>query len=382
MYCNKCGAALPEGAVFCANCGNRIDVQTQADTMYSATQPAASAQPAMPVQAAAGLNDAEKAVKARKIVALVTAALACIAALSLVISLICSAASSDELVPALTYDSLLSTKGDYVTTDIRTITPVYERYMEKNGVKQYTTSYECFAINTNGEVVVCSVPATYYSSYLAQLEDNELSENSVTVYGDLVTVSSDFINALEEDYSDVIDVENIKTLNELKVLDSPRTESSNMESAIAFFAVMLIVMLILMVISFKKYKYANNKCNDYGDYVAIAKQTKANAVYKDAYISVSPDYIVSNYKDVNLVATADILNIYEYIHRTNFVVDKVSMIVINKYNERTEFSYDKKMKDKIPLIIATISPLCPNAVFGHTSQAAEHIAAHQQSRKK
>ena len=50
MNCPTCGAALPDGAVFCTNCGARIDAQQSVQQSAQPAQPAQPVRNAQPVQ--------------------------------------------------------------------------------------------------------------------------------------------------------------------------------------------------------------------------------------------------------------------------------------------------------------------------------------------
>ena len=306
----------------------------------------------------------------------------------MLISLIVSVSSSKKLVEAEQLNVLNAREGTYVTTELVLIEPFYESYTEKNGTRTSTNYYYCFAIDTNYNKFIVKTPYTYYTNTLSVLENNSAildgDENIdleiVTVYGTVKAVASEIASSVS-DYSED-DFYSLFTDYQVDLYRNPKTEGGGATTFAVFMSSVSLIMLIAFLVVRSKYKKTVNVYNDYGDIEEIFKTISQNYLYSDRYIIADRDYIISKRNHKIIISTEETLCLYEYVHRTNFVVDEVALIAINKYGEQIKFRYGKRDKDEIPNIIVKLKLLCPKAVLGFSNETKRYVAENNQNRKK
>lgn len=301
--------------------------------------------------------------------------------ISVVASVICDA--NAELIPADDFNPLVAYEGEYVTTEVVYILPFYEYGTEKNGEKTITTYY-CLVVNTDGYYFTVEVPYSYYSEQLSYLENAEANSllQSKTVYGTVSELDADIKSELTQYLGESDELTQLFDNGNITLLSSPKKETN----PVLGFTILLLLPMIIFIVIFTKQKIKLNNmkksAKEYGDVLEIANQVSKGNVYSDSVLSASPHYIVSNKDKFVLVSTQEVLCLYKYVHRTNFVVDEVALIVINKYGEKIKFKYDKKDEDVIPAVIMKLQPLCPHAVLGYSSETMNYIHNHKISRVK
>lgn len=395
MYCKKCGKENVEDAKFCVGCGEKINtnepiisdkttILTQADYKF-AQQINIDNQNHMNVG-----SQTEKFLSKlnRKVIASMIFLISIVILIvALLISFVASS-SNDKLKFAKDYDPETSLTGDYVTTDIVKLASLYESGVEIDG-NEHIEYYYCIAFNSNGDAFIVQIPCSYYDEtlyYLELEEEGELSiASSETVYGSVIKMDTELENKLLEDFSDSENILNLLIDNACVSLYSEPLKEKKDDSGIIivfFLFVPLALSIHLFAKSKSQQKKANKAVQDYGDIVAVVNNVKSNLLYSDKKISASFDYIISNKEIYNIVSTKDVLCMYQYVHRTNFVVDDVSLIIINKYGEEIKFKYDVKFKDKIADVIIKLYPLCPDSVLGYNSESMNYIAKNKIQRIK
>ena len=394
MYCKKCGNEILDGARFCTSCGepmNNDNILEQTTVLsddpfesndktsaYKGTQNNFTQEQLLQNQTEELIDKKKKKNKISMIVMLVFIGAFLISLVSSIIS-----NSNAELVPADDFNPLVAYDGEYVTTDIVDIIPFCEYFTEKDGEKNIS-SYYCLAVNTDGYYFTVEVPYSYYSQQLSYLEDVETISllQSETVYGTVSELDADVKNELTQYLGESDELTQLYDNGNISLLSSPKKETN---SAFGFTIFLLFPMIIFIVIFAKqksKLNYMKLSAKEYGDVLAIANQVSKDAVYSDSILSASPNYIISNKDKFILVSTQEALCLYQYVHKTNFVVDEVALIVVNKYGEKVTFKYDKRDKDIIPNIIMKLQPLCPNAALGYSSDSMNYVANHKISRVK
>lgn len=394
MYCKKCGNEILDGASFCTSCGEPVngdniveqttvlsDNPFESNNNTSAYQDAQNnfTQEQLLQNQTEALIDKKK--KKNKISMIFMLVFIGAFLISLVASIISN--SNAELVPADEFNPMVSYEGEYVTTDIVDIIPFYEYGTEKDGEKDITTYY-CVAVNTDGYYFTVKVPYSYYSQQLSHLENVETISllQSETVYGTVSELDADVKNELTQYLGESDELTQLYDNGNITLLSSPKKETN---SAFGFTIFLLLPMIIFIVIFAKQKSKLNNmilSAKEYGDVLAIANQASKDAVYSDSVLSASPNYIISNKDKFVLVSTQEVLCLYQYVHKTNFVVDEVALIVVNKYGEKVTFKYDKRDKDIITDVIVKLKSLCPNAALGYSSNSMNYIANHKISRAK
>ncbi|MBS7359124.1 MAG: zinc ribbon domain-containing protein [Oscillospiraceae bacterium] len=392
--CRACGAPMDDDAAFCPMCGaknkdnsyseettvlsdNPFEINNKASS-YQSVQNSFTQRQSYPNQTEVHI---QKKTKKNKVLMTVMFVFIGLFLISVVASVIYDA--NAELIPADDFDPLVACEGEYVTTDIVYILPFYEYGTEKYGEKNITTYY-CLVVNTDGYYFTVEVPYSYYSqqlSYLENAEENSLLQ-SKTVYGTVSELDADIKYELTQYLGESDELTQLFNNGNITLLSSPKKEAN---PTFGFAIISFFLMMIFVVIFTKQKVKLNNmkkSAKEYGDVLEIANQVSKENVYSDSVLSSSLHYIVSNKYKFVLVSTKEVLCLYQYIHRTNFVVDEVALIVINKYGEKIKFKYDKKDKDVIPSVIMKLQPLCPNAVLGYSSDTMNYIHNHKISRVK
>lgn len=384
MFCQKCGNIIPEDKRFCDYCGEPIPTPiNENDDENFNPQPNQlnnfnnqnSDENSYNNPSAILISKKEKNVKAFQIIMFV---LISAFVLSTISAFVCSSRAgllpADEFSPSSAYDN------EYVTTNIIYALPFYEYYEESNGEKNIST-YFCIAINQKGEMFTIRTPYEYYVENLSLYDDLETASiyNYVTVYGNVTELDSGIVSELKKkDTSGIFEsaVEN----GNISLLTSPKKESN---SALPFAVLVGMLMLLSIIIYVKeksKLKAIKSTYKDYGDFVTISDNVKANHIYEDYKIYASSEYILSKKNNYVLIAVEDVLCMYQYIHKTNFVVDETALVIVNKYGEKINIKYSKYDKDKIKGTILRLQPLCPNAVLGYNSDTLNYIDSHKTAR--
>ena len=267
-----------------------------------------------------------------------------------------------------------SAPGDYVTASLIFATPAYEQYSVNTTTKAETvvaTYYLAIDKQYNLFVIKCS--KTYFQEHLAALEDNLET-------GDLqpVTVYANVEHLYEKIKDDPIEIPGLPAVNnqiQLEVLTEPAKEERLELLAVAFlFGTITLITGIICLSKKKKLKNTLQNLEDYGDVDAIYNQVCSNLKYEDSTLVSDGIYIISRNKKC-IVETAEVLCLYQFVHRTNRVTDRVALVAVNKYGEPKHFTYALGQKDMIPGVIVQLFPFCPNALPGYTAETLQHINA-------
>ncbi|MGN0528055.1 MAG: zinc ribbon domain-containing protein [Eubacterium sp.] len=384
MFCQKCGNIIPDDKRFCDYCGEPIPTPiNENDDENFNPQPNQlnnfnnqnSDENSYNNPTAILISKKEKKVKAFQIIMFV---LISAFVLSTISAFVCS--SRAELLPADEFSPSSAYDNEYVTTNIIYALPFYEYYEESNGEKNIST-YFCIAINQKGEMFTIRTPYEYYVENLSLYDDLETASiyNYVTVYGNVTKLDSEIVSELKEkDTSGIFEsaVEN----GNISLLTSPKKESNSALPFAVFVGMLMLLSIIIYVKEKSKLKTIKNTYKDYGDFVTISENVKTNHIYEDNIIYASSEYILSKKNNYVLIAVEDVLCMYQYIHKTNFVVDETALVLVNKYGEKINIKYNKNDKDKIKEIILRLQPLCPNAVLGYNSDTLNYVESHKTTR--
>lgn len=384
MFCQKCGNIIPEDKRFCDYCGepiptpinenNNENINPQPNQSYNFNNQN-SDENSYSNSSVLLIAKKEKMVKAYQIIMFV---LITVFVLSIISAFVSS--SKAELLPADEFSPSNSYEDEYVTTNIIYALPFYEYYEESNGEKNISTYY-CIAINQKGEMFTIRTPYEYYVENLSLYDNLETASiyNYVTVYGNVTKLDSGIVSELKKtDTSGIFEsaVEN----GNISLLTSPKKESNIVLPFAVFIGILMLISIIIYVKQNSKLKAIKTTYKDYGDFVTISDSVKANHIYEDYKIYASSEYILSKKNNYVLIAVEDVLCMYQYIHKTNFVVDETALVLVNKYGEKINIKYNNNDKDKIKEIILRLQPLCPNAVLGYNSDTMNYIESHKIAR--
>lgn len=111
----------------------------------------------------------------------------------------------------------------------------------------------------------------------------------------------------------------------------------------------------------------------YGNLESIIKEISSTTEYQDENVIISSNYLLSKHDYRSLVAFIDILGVYINVHKTNFVVDKYSIVISDKYNNTIWINYTPSQKDELNKVMIILTNKCHNAKFGYSAETLNHI---------
>ena len=415
MLCPNCKTENKDGALYCASCGAPLPKAATAKTEPAAAPtgaPDPMAPPTAPQDTHELLHPAmqkqpvflprrphdeqasgkTKAYLAKRrvfvgIAAVFTAFFASVVLLGVVNFI--KASANAKPIPAASFEPASSTVGEYVTTDLIYVLPLYQEGYEKRGVEHIET-YTCLAIDVYGNMFTIETSYDYYQDALCVLEAEELPENfdaadAVTVYGDVMTPDAEIQSEIIAEVGNNAVVSNMYAHNGLRVIREPRTTLDEDDNSFVafFFAVWLAAAVGFLVCMIKRLRRAQVLFAAYGNFVDLGEAVKAAPLYQDARLCVNADYLVSRKNPLLFAHTSDVLCVYQYEHRTRFLLvsstDKLALIVHDRYGEKMAFYYKPNAKEKgvIQQAIRYMAPLFPNAVFGYTKENLQYVATYQ-----
>lgn len=158
---------------------------------------------------------------------------------------------------------------------------------------------------------------------------------------------------------------------------------TNIDGGTGFMMIFLLAIFAFLAYGFGKsaymyfYYYANpykcNICRIYGNIDKIIAEINSTYEYEDSEMIIAKNYIIAKNDFRKLFSYSNILGIYTRVHKTNFVVDKYSIVVSDKYNNIELFDYSPTKKHIMEETLSILIPKCKNARFGYTNETLQYI---------
>ncbi len=111
----------------------------------------------------------------------------------------------------------------------------------------------------------------------------------------------------------------------------------------------------------------------YPDLDKIILEINNNSVYSDEVVSISDNYIVSKKDYRNLFKLDEILGVYLNVHKTNYVIDAYNIVITDKYNKTSFFTYASNQKGILDNAMNVLTHKCTNAKFGYNKETLNYI---------
>lgn len=105
----------------------------------------------------------------------------------------------------------------------------------------------------------------------------------------------------------------------------------------------------------------------------IIDEIENSKEYEDKHLVISKNYISDKKDYEKIVACDDVLGAHKLIHKTNYVVDYIQIVIIDKYAHQSAYTYKPKEEEKCNQLLYLISQKCENAEVGYTKREADNI---------
>lgn len=105
----------------------------------------------------------------------------------------------------------------------------------------------------------------------------------------------------------------------------------------------------------------------------IIDEIENSKEYEDKNLVISKNYISDKKDYEKIVACKDVLGAHKLIHKTNYVVDYIQIVIIDKYGHQSTYQYIPKEEEKCNKLLFLISQKCKNAEVGYTKREADNI---------
>lgn len=102
-------------------------------------------------------------------------------------------------------------------------------------------------------------------------------------------------------------------------------------------------------------------------------EIEATALYDDKRLIVSQRFIVSKKDCRDLFLLDDILGIYVRVHKTNFVIDKYTIVIADKFDRSANFDYSPKQKEIMEQVLLILTSKCKHAKVGYSQETLDYI---------
>ena len=110
----------------------------------------------------------------------------------------------------------------------------------------------------------------------------------------------------------------------------------------------------------------------------IIEEIENTIEYEDKKIIIAENYVADKKDFEKILAYKDILRVHKLVHKTNFVIDRYDLVITDKYNFQTSYSYEVKEEHKVDELIILIGSKCSNAKLGYTREAESHIKKYKE----
>ena len=115
---------------------------------------------------------------------------------------------------------------------------------------------------------------------------------------------------------------------------------------------------------------------------SIMKEIEDTIEFEDRQMFVAKNYVADKKDFERIIAYNDILRVHKQVHKTNFVIDRYSVVITDKYNYTIAYSYPVGEEQKVDRLIFLIGSKCNNAKLGYTKEAEEHIKMNREELPK
>lgn len=110
----------------------------------------------------------------------------------------------------------------------------------------------------------------------------------------------------------------------------------------------------------------------------ILEEIENTIEFDDKNITISKNYIADKKDYEKIVACDDILRVHKLIHKTNFVVDRINLVITDKYDTEITYSYKPSDEQKVDKLILLIGSKCKNAKLGYTKSNEQYVQQNKQ----
>lgn len=116
-----------------------------------------------------------------------------------------------------------------------------------------------------------------------------------------------------------------------------------------------------------------NQENSTGGLNETINEIKEDSIYEDKYIIISKNYIMDKKDYRQIIKFEDILGIYQEVHKTNNIIDRYGIVIVNKYGEYFHYCYPSNCEKLIPKLITIIASKSNNAKVGYNKETFDYI---------
>ena len=123
---------------------------------------------------------------------------------------------------------------------------------------------------------------------------------------------------------------------------------------------------------FKKYGGIENV-------VAIINEIENTIEYEDNQLILSKRFLMEKNDYEVLVAYEDILRVHKLVHRTNGIITYYEVTVIDRFDDRIGFIYNKDSEKNVDQILMMLTQKCKRAKLGYTSELFSYIKENKEN---
>ncbi len=106
---------------------------------------------------------------------------------------------------------------------------------------------------------------------------------------------------------------------------------------------------------------------------AIVEEINNTKEYEDNKMVLSKNYIASKRCYEDIISYDNILLVYKLVHKTNYVIDRYAVVIIDKYNEKVQYDYFRGQEELVDKLILIIGYKSKNAKLGYSPQAIQYV---------